>query len=131
VIGATGAYKDVVKRHFPYATLESGDALSTDDLVSGKADAWIWSHVPAFVWCLNHPDYMVVDYEGLIGKRYFAYPVRMGSNDFVSFINNWLTLKEQSKFTDRQYKYWILGEKAETPTSQRWSILREVLHWVR
>lgn len=126
-IGATGAYKSIFTRHFPNAILVEGVPT---DLIDNKADAWIWSHIPAFIWCLNYPKFAVATYEGLLGKRYFAYPVKMGANKFLSFLNNWMDLKAQSGFTHDQYHYWILGTPTSSEKTVRWSILRNVLHWV-
>ena len=91
-------------------------------------DAWLSTRTQAFIWCLSHPDFVVIDYAGQIGKRYFAYALPIGSTDWASFLNSWLTLKEQSGFKQQMYSYWVLGENPkERPP--RWSILRNVLHW--
>ena len=124
VIGAAGGYSYVVQRHFPLAKL-----VHTPDMSKLEgADAWVWSKTPAFIWCLSHPDYAIVDYGSQIGKRYFAYPVREGSPDFISFLNNWLMLKEESGMSQDMVNYWVQGlpPKGQTP---RWSILRNVLGW--
>lgn len=126
-IGATGAYQVVFDRHFPNAQLVHG---TLDDFLKNKADAWIWSHVPASIWCINHPGYSVAEYGSLLGKLYFSYPVKMGASEFLSFLNNWMILKQQSGFTHMQYRYWIHGTLPPKPAEKRWSILRNVLHWV-
>ncbi len=123
-IGATGGYSYVLQRHFPQAKPIYSSMLQLEQqFAETGADGWIWSRIPAFVWCLSHPDYAIVDYGGLIGKRYFAYPVRNDSPDFISFLNNWLLLKEESGFKAEMYNYWIRGvlPKEEAP---RWSILQ-------
>jgi Na+/H+-dicarboxylate symporter/ABC-type amino acid transport substrate-binding protein len=128
-IGAVGGYKYVLQRHFPNAIAVTPTHIDPQ-LTHGQVDAWVWSHIPAFIWCLSHPGFVVMDYHGLIGKRYFSYPVRSGATDFTSFLNNWLALKDQSGFKHDMYQYWIEGEtpKKDRP---RWSILRDVLHWVQ
>jgi Na+/H+-dicarboxylate symporter/ABC-type amino acid transport substrate-binding protein len=129
VIGATGGYSYVVQRHFPLAKeINTSNMEHLEELFEEKhADAWIWSRTPAFIWCLSHPDYAIVDYADLIGKRYFSYPVRKDSPDFVSFLNRWLMLKEESGEKNDMYNYWIRGlpPKQEKP---RWSVLRNVLN---
>jgi ABC-type amino acid transport substrate-binding protein len=124
-IGADGGYVQVAHRHFPLATLVQ-DKNILQELKQKQLDAVIWSHIPGFVWCLAHPEYTVVDYDGLIGKRYFAYPIPTGSFDWGSFLNNWLILKEQSGFKDRMHKYWIQGESPKT-RPPRWSLLQALL----
>jgi hypothetical protein len=120
-IGAAGGYSYVVERHFPLAQLVHTSDMS--DLE--KADAWVWSRIPAFVWCLSHPEYAIVDYGSLIGKRYFAYPVQANAIDFVSFLNNWLMLKEESGVSQDMYNYWVRGLPPKG-TPPRWSILKNV-----
>ena len=48
----------------------------------------------------------------------------------MSFVNTWIALKRKDGTLDAVYKHWILGEDS-TPKSPRWSIVRDVLHWVR
>jgi hypothetical protein len=47
----------------------------------------------------------------------------------INFMNHWVELKKKDKTIDRLYNYWILGKgaKAQKP---RWSIIRNVLHWL-
>lgn len=125
-IGAIGGYAPLIGRHFPLATYVPSADIDPQ-LTTGKVDAWIWSAIPAFIWCLSHPDFVVIDYGGFIGKRYFSYPVRSGSVDFISFLNNWMALKEQSGFKTTMTRYWIQGDTMKDKIP-RWSILRNVLH---
>ena len=125
-IGAIGGNKISVERHFPQAQLVEADDFSI--LLKGGVDAWLSTRTQAFIWCLSHPDFVVIDYAGQIGKRYFAYALPIGSTDWASFLNSWLTLKEQSGFKQQMYSYWVLGENPKE-RSPRWSILRNVLHW--
>jgi hypothetical protein len=122
-IGTEGAYSYVARRHFPLATPYSG---SIELLAEGKVDAQLWSQTPAMIWCLSHPHYVVIEYGGLIGRRFFAYPSRSGATDWLSFLNNWLALKSQSGFTDEQTQLWIKGELPQKDY-HRWSILHDVL----
>ena len=48
----------------------------------------------------------------------------------VSFVNYWLTLRKADGFRDRQLDYWIHGEP-RAGTAPRWSVVRNVLHWVQ
>jgi hypothetical protein len=47
----------------------------------------------------------------------------------VDFINLWIDLKKKDKTIARLYDYWILGKHA-VPEVPRWSVIRNVLHWV-
>lgn len=127
-IGAIGGNQSVVQRHFPLATLiESNDY---EPLLEGKVDAWVSTSTQAFIWCLFHPEFAVIDYSGEIGKRYFAYPIPSGSLDWASFLNNWLTLKAQEGFKEKMYSYWVIGNNPkERPP--RWSFIRNYLHLIK
>ena len=46
------------------------------------------------------------------------------------FINLWLELKKEDRTIASLYDYWILGKNA-VPTPPRWSVVRNVLHWVK
>ena len=48
----------------------------------------------------------------------------------VDFINLWIELKKKDKTITRLYDYWILGKHA-VPEPPRWSVLRNVLHWMQ
>lgn len=125
-IGAIGAYRDVVVDHFSDQNLVVGSIL---DLPQGKFDAYLWAELEAYIWCLANPSYTTLSYNNQLGKKYFAYPIHSGSEQMVHFLNEWLTLKQEQGFELQQRQYWFLG-KSNTPQTQRWSILRNVLHWV-
>ena len=46
------------------------------------------------------------------------------------FISTWITLKQKDGTIDALYDYWILGKNAVSKPP-RWSVLRNVLHWVK
>lgn len=119
-IGGVGGYYQATLRHFPHA-----QAVSINDmqpLLDGSVDAVMWACISGFTWCLSNPDYMIVDYGTEIGVRFFSYPVRPKATDWLSFLNKWLALKEQSGFKNLQEKYWIKGEGIPKK-EPRWSIL--------
>jgi hypothetical protein len=58
-----------------------------------------------------------------------AYPVAGRDEVMADFMNTWIQLKKKEGFVQSLYDYWILGKDAE-PKQPRWSILRNVLHWV-
>jgi proton glutamate symport protein len=125
-IGAGGAQYAIAKRHFPKAHLTRLTSIS--QLTRGEVDAILWSETSAVIWCLTHPDFIVIDYGNQIGKSFFGYPIRQHATDFGFFLNNWLTLKEQSGFKKDMEAYWIHGIPPGK-REPRWSILRNVLHW--
>jgi Na+/H+-dicarboxylate symporter/ABC-type amino acid transport substrate-binding protein len=125
-IGAQGAYQEVVATHFPNQTLVVGDA---HEIAENKFDAYMWGDLQAYIWCLANPTYTAITYQGQMGKKYFAYPMRKNAEQLVHFVNEWLVLKQEQGFAYRQRQYWFLGKEYK-PEAKRWSILRDVFHWV-
>ncbi len=80
-------------------------------------------------WTLMYPQYSVVVPEPGLVKVPLAYPVARHDEAFARFINTWIDLKKKDSTIDSLFRYWILGQNqpARTP---RWSIIRDVLHWV-
>jgi Na+/H+-dicarboxylate symporter len=127
-LGATGDYKLVANRYFPEAKQVEEPLFS--ELLSGEIDAVIWSKVPAFIWCLSNPDYVVLNLGNVLGEFYFAYACKLGALNWAIFLDEWLQLKEQSGFLEEQRNYWLEG-KPPASQSMRWSVIRNVLHWVK
>ncbi len=85
----------------------------------------------AVAWSLHYPNFTVVVPTEPIGKDSLGYAVKQNDVAFVSFLNQWLRLKKHEEFTQRQYDLWVLG-KTETVLIEepRWSVVRNVFHWV-
>ena len=81
-----------------------------------------------FVWCLSNPRFITIDYGEQLGIGYLGYPIRTDAIDFVSFLDNWLELKEEIGFKEAMVNYWIKGESDEKKAPSRWSVLRNVFH---
>ncbi|MGH2639308.1 MAG: substrate-binding periplasmic protein, partial [Rhabdochlamydiaceae bacterium] len=125
-IGAIGGYRDIVTSYFPDSL---AFASNFDELLKGDVDAMMWSELPAYIWCLAHPEHTTVSFNHSLGRNYFAYPCGATTEQFIHFLNEWLELKEQQGFELKQRQYWFLG-KSQIPENQRWSIIRNLLHWV-
>jgi hypothetical protein len=46
-----------------------------------------------------------------------------------TYLNTWIDLKRKDNTLSRLYDYWILG-KSDDKAAPRWSVIRNVLHWV-
>jgi Na+/H+-dicarboxylate symporter/ABC-type amino acid transport substrate-binding protein len=80
-------------------------------------------------WTLRYPQYtVVVPVPGPIHIP-LAFGMPAGEAEFAGFMNAWVDLKRRDGTLDDLYQYWILGRNA-TPATPRWSIIRDVLHWV-
>lgn len=85
----------------------------------------------AIAWGIQNPDMAIVFPEYPIGKDNLAYGIRINAARLMNFLNQWLQLKKNEEFTRQQYDLWILGKtEATVPKEPRWSIIRNVLHWV-
>lgn len=80
-------------------------------------------------WTLRYPAYSVVVPGPDPIRVPLAYPLSKHDEAFASFVNTWITLKRKDGTIDAAYKYWILGQNA-APRRPRWSIVRDVLHWM-
>ena len=58
---------------------------------------------------------------GLFFGEYCA-PLAIAGDGFIE-------MTKRDGTIDRLYDHWILGEGAQ-PTDPRWSVIRDVLHWV-
>ena len=79
-------------------------------------------------WTLIYPQFTVVVPQPAKVRVPLAYPLRRDLA-FASFIDSWVDLKEKDGTVSSLYDYWILGRNVEE-TKRRWSIIRDVLHWV-
>ena len=75
---------------------------------------------PAFTVAIPQPDVLTAP---------VAYPLARGDEDLAAFLNLWIELKKQDKTIPALYDYWILGKNA-VPQKPRWSVVRNVLHWI-
>ena len=80
-------------------------------------------------WTLLYPQYSVVVPEGALVKIPLAFPIGRRDAAFAAFMNAWLDLKRKDGTLDTLFKYWILGQNA-APARPRWSIARDLLHWM-
>ena len=85
---------------------------------------------PASAWTLVYPMHSVVVPRGGSIKIPLAYPLPRGEAELAEFVNVWIRLKRADGTDQRVFEHWILGEGAR-PTEPRWSVIRDVLHWVK
>ena len=65
-----------------------------------------------------------------VSKIPMAYPVAGRDREFAGFLSHWIQLKHNGREYAMLYNHWILGLDAE-PKHPRWSIIRDVLGWVK
>lgn len=116
-------------QHHEVVLLDKYDAFANQ-----KGEALIlWSEPEAISWSLRHPHYEVIFPKPTLGIDSLAYPIKAdGGERFLGFLNQWMKLKENEGFTQRQYDMWVLGKTAPSEAQEpRWSVIRNVFHWVK
>lgn len=93
-----------------------------------KYDAVVISAQAGSAWTLFFPGYGIALLEG--ESRYpVAYAVAQSNQSLLNYVNNWQRLRKVDGHQDKIYNYWMLGQGA-VEQKPRWSIMRDVLHWV-
>jgi len=123
-------YVEMVRTHIPKAEVIVLDNVL--DYFEGKLpdlDAVLFTAERGSVWTILHPQFaVVVPGPGTVGVP-LAYPVARHDTEMAAFVSTWINLKENDGTIDELFDYWIMGKNAG-PTGPRWSIIRDVLHWV-
>ena len=95
----------------------------------GAIDAMVFSAEAGSAWSLLYPQFSVVVPQPDVVRLPVAFPLKPGDERMRIFMNTWIGLKRGDGTMEKLYDYWILGRSAES-TTRRWSVIRDVLHWV-
>jgi len=93
-------------------------------------DALVLTAERGAAYTLLHPEYSVAVPKPRPFKVPLGYVIAGRDSDMANMVNTWIELKRKDGTIDELFAHWILG-KDSTPKSPRWSIVRDVLHWVR
>jgi Na+/H+-dicarboxylate symporter/ABC-type amino acid transport substrate-binding protein len=131
VIGAPDVpyYIDKVRQLAPDARIEVLRSPDEGFALGNTIHAMMFQAERGSAWTLLHPEFSVVVPEPGVIKVPLAYALARHDQAFASFVNTWIDLKRKDGTVERLYRYWILGQNA-APARPRWSIIRNVLHWV-
>ncbi len=105
--GATPAI--AAKRLMPKATLRQfdEDALALQEVLNGKAHAFVTSTpTPAFE-ALKHPDKLFLPIAEPFVQGAEGFALRKGDPDALNFFNNWILLRQQDGWLKERYDYWF------------------------
>jgi Na+/H+-dicarboxylate symporter/ABC-type amino acid transport substrate-binding protein len=123
-------YVDKIRTLVPQASIQPvTDIAATFASGSSGADAIILPAERGSAWTLIYPAYSVVVPEPGVLKIPLAYPIARHDQAFVNVVNTWIDLKKKDGTFDALYRYWILGQDPAA-RKPRWSVMRNVLHWV-
>jgi ABC-type amino acid transport substrate-binding protein len=120
-----------VKARAPELQLQVVDTMKQieDGMKVGRFDAIALPAERGSVLTLLNPKYTVVVPEPGTIKIPLAYALAGQDQDWAYFINTWLELKGRDGTIDALYGHWILGKQVGK-RQPRWSIMRNVLHWI-
>jgi ABC-type amino acid transport substrate-binding protein len=116
----------------PGVALELVALQSPEDFFLSKVpglDALITTAEIGTAFTLLHPDYTVVVPRPTLWRLPMGFATAKGNYDLSEYLDGWVTTHHHKGTFQRAYDHWILGEGAKA-TEPRWSIVRNVLHWV-
>ncbi len=124
----------LIHREFPgVTTVELPLKLaSLDDFFEARGepvDALVMTAERGSFFSLLRPAFSVAVPHPVILKIPLAYPVARHDIEFARFLGLWIDLKKKDGTIQSLYDHWVLGQNAQPP-KERWSVLRNVLHWV-
>ena len=127
---AGSEYTQTVSRLFPEATFIPLDSLE-QFFNQTEADVLLTTAEVGTAMTLLHPFYAVAILQPSdTYKTTCVYAVSKDcENASLMFLNYWLDMEEQYGSLDKKYQYWVLGKDTGHQTP-RWSVIRDVLHWV-
>jgi Na+/H+-dicarboxylate symporter/ABC-type amino acid transport substrate-binding protein len=124
----------LIQREFPDVTIVEVpyNGQSINNFLEGKGepvDALAFTAERGSFRTLIHPAFSVAVPHPVVIKLPLAYPVARHDIEAARFLSNWIDLKNKDGTIKSLYDHWILGQDARPP-KKRWSVIRNVLHWV-
>jgi len=92
-------------------------------------DAMIYSAEGGSAWSLIYPDYAVAVPHPMTAKMPTGYPLPPADTAWSRYVSQWINLKDKNDVIDALFNHWIYGKGAKVD-EPRWSIIRNVLHWI-
>jgi len=118
-----------VREHLPKAQLVTVNSAEEFFESKGKTlDGFVYSAERGSAWSLLYPEYTVVVPTPPIALP-VSYAMARGDRELVDYVNALVELKKGDGTVKKLYNYWVLGQFA-ADTQPRWSVIRNVLHWV-
>jgi Na+/H+-dicarboxylate symporter/ABC-type amino acid transport substrate-binding protein len=118
-----------VHEHLPKAQLVTVNSAEEFFESKGKTlDGFVYSAERGSAWSLLYPEYTVVVPTPPIALP-VSYAMARGDRELVDYVNALVELKKGDGTLKKLYTYWVLGRFA-ADTQPRWSVIRDVLHWV-
>jgi ABC-type amino acid transport substrate-binding protein len=118
-----------VREHLPKAELVIVNSAEEFFASKGKTlDGFIFTAEEGSAWSLLYPEYTIVVLPSPIALP-LSYVMARGDRELVDYVNALVELKKADGTLKKLYNHWVLGRFA-ADTQPRWSVIRNVLHWV-
>lgn len=130
IIQSDPAFMRQAAQRFPNAELSS--ITSPRQFLRGQQselDAVVYSAEGWSAWTLIYPGFSVVIPHPLATRVPLGYPLPNNDSAWSRYVSEWISLKQKNGTLHALSQHWIQGGGAAA-TEPRWSIIRNVLHWV-
>jgi len=120
----------LLREQLPQATvisLTSSRVFFKDE--KNTMDALVYGAEIGSAWTLVYPEFTVVVPRPIPLTAPVVFPLPLEERELTEFVNTWITLKKKDGTMNRLFAHWIQGKEAGGQ-EPRWSIIRNVLHWV-
>ena len=107
-------FEQQARAHFPKAKIRAVEKPATgyQEVLAGRAQVTITSNVEAGTLMKTYPDLQLVGASAeMRNKRPFAYPLPQGDEVWLTFVNNWISLKEAEGFFAALETKWLSASK--------------------
>ncbi len=122
-------YEHKLRALLPSATIKRQHDVAAWFATAAEDEALAFPAERGSAWTLRYPAFSVVVPGPDPIKVPLAYPIGRRDEPLARVINTWLALKRKDGTLDAAYRHWILGHDA-AQARPRWSIVRDVLHWM-
>jgi Na+/H+-dicarboxylate symporter/ABC-type amino acid transport substrate-binding protein len=125
--------EEIIHREFPHMEIVPISVDRVVDFFTGRMkriDALVFPAERGSYFTLLYPAFSVAVPHPLAIRFPLAYPVARRDLELARFLGIWIDLQRKNGTIQALYDHWILGRDA-TPKQPRWSVIRDVLHWVK
>ena len=124
-------YGPRITEHLPQATvipIESNQAFFEGEAMEFS---FLFESVEVgSAWTLLYPSFQAVIPRPLQSSAPLAYATYGTDDRWLNFLNSWIELQKKDGNTKTLYEHWVLGKTA-VKEEPRWSVIRNVLGWVK
>ena len=138
---ALPSIKIAIAKDLPYYEAKLEGLLPNADLIqidfirdflnseNSPVDTMVTAAEIGAAWTLLYPNYTIAIPKPILAVP-VAYGLPYGERSLVNLVNAWLQLKQQDGTIRSLYNYWVQG-KTSAVEPPRWSIIRDVLGWIK